>query len=76
MPAPARAKEPQVAKLALKEKIRRRAYELYLRRGNQSGSEIDDWLQAEREILPALARKDQFDRTKKLSADRKRKAAS
>ena len=47
MPAPARAKEPQVEKLALKEKIRRRAYELYVLRGNESGSELDDWLQAE-----------------------------
>ena len=50
MPAPARAKEPQVEKLALKEKIRRRAYELYVLRGNESGSELDDWLQAEEEF--------------------------
>jgi hypothetical protein len=33
------------------ERIRQRAYELYLRRGNQSGSELDDWLQAEKEFL-------------------------
>jgi len=26
---------------------RRRAYELYVQRGSQSGSELDDWLQAE-----------------------------
>jgi hypothetical protein len=26
-------------------------YELYIRPGNQSGSELDDWLQAEEEIL-------------------------
>ena len=50
MPAPARAKEPQVEKPALKEKIRRRAYELYVLRGNESGSELDDWLQAEEEF--------------------------
>jgi hypothetical protein len=62
--------------LPREERIRRRAYEVYLRRGNQSGSEIDDWLQAEREIVSALARKAQFDRMKKLSADRKRKVAS
>jgi hypothetical protein len=30
--------------------IRTRAYELYLARGEQSGAELDDWLQAELEI--------------------------
>ena len=30
--------------------IAARAYELYLARGGQSGFELDDWLQAEREI--------------------------
>ena len=48
MPAP--AKERRTEKLPLEEQIRRRAYELYIRRGNQSGSEFDDWLQAEEEI--------------------------
>jgi Protein of unknown function (DUF2934) len=47
MPAPARAKEPRVKNLALEELIRRRAYELYVLRGNKPGSELDDWLQAE-----------------------------
>ena len=31
------------------EQIRRRAYEIYLERGEQPGRELDDWLQAERE---------------------------
>ena len=39
--------------LPLEEKIRRRAYELYLERGSQPGSELDDWLRAEAEILRA-----------------------
>jgi hypothetical protein len=30
---------------------RRRAHELYVERGNESGSELDDWLQAEEEIF-------------------------
>jgi hypothetical protein len=51
MPAPAKGR--QTEKLPLEEQIRRRAYELYIRRGNQSGSEFDDWLQAEEEILRA-----------------------
>jgi DUF2934 family protein len=39
--------------LALSErhvKIQTRAYELYLERGDGSGSEFDDWLKAELEI--------------------------
>ena len=30
--------------------IRRRAYEVYLERGSVPGNELDDWLQAEREL--------------------------
>jgi Protein of unknown function (DUF2934) len=36
-----------------RERIRRRAYELYIQRGKTSGSELDDWLQAEAEIWTA-----------------------
>ena len=32
------------------QEIRNRAYEIYLQRGGQSGYELEDWLQAEREI--------------------------
>ena len=32
------------------EEIRLRAYEIYLERGSLPGNELDDWLQAEREI--------------------------
>ena len=32
------------------EEIRIRAYEIYLRRGGQPGYELEDWLQAEREL--------------------------
>jgi hypothetical protein len=35
----------------LEAKIRERAYQLYLERGNASGHENEDWLRAEREIL-------------------------
>ena len=51
MPALARTKELPGENLSLEEQIQRRAYELYVERGNQSGSELDDWLQAETEIL-------------------------
>jgi outer membrane protein TolC len=51
MPACAPAKELPSENLSLEEQIQRRAYELYVQRGNQSGSELNDWLQAEEEIL-------------------------
>src|SRR5262249_27285148 len=34
--------------------IQKRAYEIYLHRGNQPGGEAHDWLQAESEILGQL----------------------
>ena len=47
------AREPRYDKPSVKERIRRRAHELYVQRGSQSGSELDDWLRAEAEILRA-----------------------
>jgi Protein of unknown function (DUF2934) len=38
------------AQFPLEERIRMRAYELYVLQGNESGSEMDDWLQAEDEV--------------------------
>ena len=50
MPLAARAKAPKIESLSSEERIELRAYELYVQRGNQSGSELEDWLQAEAEI--------------------------
>ena len=36
--------------VALQQKIRSRAYELYQERGRGEGHELDDWLQAEDEV--------------------------
>jgi len=56
---PSKRKEPekQVSRdgqdksTEFEERIRLRAYEIYLERGSQGGSDLDDWLRAEREIL-------------------------
>ena len=32
------------------QEIRARAYEIYVERGGQPGHDVDDWIQAEREI--------------------------
>ena len=42
--------EVSVGKSARDEEIKRRAYEIYLTRDGQPGGELDDWLQAEREL--------------------------
>jgi len=38
----------------IEHEIRLRSYELYLKRGRADGHDLDDWLQAEREILREL----------------------
>jgi len=43
-------REVSVVNSTREEEIRRRAYEIYLEHGEQSGRELDDWLQAEREL--------------------------
>ncbi len=45
------APRPSMVPFSLEQEIRRRAYELYEQRGPSSGTETDDWLVAEREIL-------------------------
>jgi len=56
MSAAGTARNPEPEGLPIEERIRQRAYELYVARGSASGSEIDDWLQAEEEILEAQER--------------------
>jgi hypothetical protein len=41
---------PEIGNPVPEEKIGRRAYEIYLERGEQPGCDLDDWLQAEREL--------------------------
>lgn len=41
-------------KVPTQEEIEVRAYELYLKRGGENGSELDDWLAAEKELTESL----------------------
>ena len=43
-------KKDQLPDSSDEQKIRDRAYQIYLQRGEQPGSELEDWLQAEREL--------------------------
>ena len=53
---PVAVREREAVKLPVEERIRLRAYELYVQRGCATGSEAEDWLQAEEEILAAQDR--------------------
>jgi hypothetical protein len=46
----AETREASVVNGARDEDIRRRAYEIYLERGQEPGRDLDDWLQAEHEL--------------------------
>ncbi len=46
----ARTPRPSWPERATEQDIARRAYELYTSRGCEAGHDIDDWLQAEREL--------------------------
>jgi hypothetical protein len=55
------------------EEIRRRAYEIYLERGDLPVDELDDWLRAERELQKlALFIRDWNRRRQRLHADSER----
>jgi Protein of unknown function (DUF2934) len=57
MTAKSKSREPRSRKpddsSDIEERIRRRAYDLYGQRGRVDGFALDDWLQAEAEILGA-----------------------
>ena len=42
--------EAPVTNGARDEEIRRRAYEIYIERGEEPGHDVDDWFQAKREL--------------------------
>lgn len=50
------SQEAQANSLSVEEQIRDRAHEIWLQRGSQSGSDISDWLDAEKEILVGIPR--------------------
>lgn len=41
---------PVISKEPTQEEIERRAYEIFVARGSVHGGDLDDWLQAEREL--------------------------
>ncbi|HEV3201785.1 MAG TPA: DUF2934 domain-containing protein [Bryobacteraceae bacterium] len=49
-------KQTDEQSLPLEERIRLRAYEIYLECGGQDGSDLDHWLQAEAEFLTELGK--------------------
>ena len=46
-------RQPGTSTLITEEAIAQRAYALYLARGSEDGHDVEDWLQAERELREA-----------------------
>jgi hypothetical protein len=53
MPSRRRSDSSPQRRHPITEAIAKRAYELFLARGGENGHDLDDWLQAERELLDA-----------------------
>jgi hypothetical protein len=49
-PGTALEERERILQSTREQEIRNRAYEIYLQRGAQPGYEVEDWLQAEREL--------------------------
>ena len=57
------------------DEIRRRAYEIYLDRGAQTGRELEDWLQAERELTAEQRRAEQNEPSEGFKPDRQKRSS-
>jgi hypothetical protein len=67
--------ENRLTEDSLRQQIAERAFELYLRRGCADGGDMEDWVQAEEEIIASFLPRE-FDRTKpEFSAPKTAKAA-
>ena len=58
------------------EEIEVRAYELYLQRGGENASALDDWLAAEKELIESLQVDAHEDKVADVTPLRRRGAAS
>jgi hypothetical protein len=56
MPSRRRSDSSPQRRHAITEAIAKRAYELFLARGGEDGHDLDDWLQAEQELLEDIKR--------------------
>lgn len=55
MKRPRATRAPRLDESVKRQQIARRAYELYLARGGGVGGDVEDWLQAEAEVLAGKA---------------------
>lgn len=58
-------KEKSIKNAPTPEEIRRRAFEIHIERGGIHGCDLDDWLQAERELRHEYNRSNGVDSKKK-----------
>jgi len=53
---PISSKAATTLSIDTQEQVRRRAFEIYEQRGREDGHELDDWLQAEAEVVSQRSR--------------------
>jgi hypothetical protein len=58
----------------LRNRIEKRAYEIFLHRGAQPGHHFDDWVKAEKEVMAEIA-KEKSGKAPAAAAPEKKKAA-
>ena len=63
-------------KVPTEQEIAARAYELYLKRGGENGSALDDWLAAEEELTESIQMASHEPDHSNMAPSRKRAAAS
>ena len=54
-------------------KINERAYQLYVSKGSNDGSDLDDWLQAEKEVLHEVVKESKTKKRANTSSTRKKR---
>jgi hypothetical protein len=65
-----------LSKGEVRERISRRAYELYENRGGEHGREVEDWLEAENEVLSPLIEQEMRESTETPGAQGAERDAS
>ena len=57
----------------LETKINERAYQLYVSKGSNDGSDLDDWLQAEKEVLQEVIKESKTKKRANTASTRRKR---
>jgi hypothetical protein len=69
--SPAHPESDRLSLHEIEDRIRNRAYDLYLQRGCLDGKALDDWLEAKAEVLGVVAPLDRTERKSRVAQTNK-----